>query len=216
MATKTTFVATVSVPVYGSWKCAHCGEVNFSIGVIGCKRQVTTTALRKSRQEEARSEAAHLAQSEWASNACAIISDPKNNARSMFSNLTLKSTRCSKCGKRAKWYRSNKLQGWGAICIFPAIFLGVFALSGKAGVGTWLIFLALLAVIAYSYLCEPLYVNMIAKLPSEYMPVLGSVNQELIDFAKKWGKPMMRPEETMEVVKGYGSSLTDSEKRVDG
>ena len=50
-----------------------------------------------------------------------------------------------------------------------------------------------------------------------YMPEQSKKWREfLIDFAKKWGKPMMRPEETMEVVKGYGSSLTDSEKRVDG
>lgn len=204
MATRTSFVAGISVPVYGSWKCAHCGEANFSIGVIGCKRQVTTTALRRSRQEEARERAASLVQSEWASDACAIISDPRNNARSMFSNLTLESTRCSKCGKRAKWHRSRKLQGWGAICILPAIFVGTLAIGGEAGVVTWLIFLALLAVIAYSYLCEPLYASMMAKLPKEYIPVLGSLNEELVDFAKKWGKPMMRPEETMEVVKGYG------------
>ena len=101
-------------------------------------------------------------------------------------------------------YRSRKLQGWGAICILPAIYVGIFVFSGKAGVGTWLIFLALLAVIAYSYLCEPLYASMMAKLPREYIPVFGSLNEELVDFAKKWGKPMMRPEETMEVVKGYG------------
>ena len=29
MGSRTTYTSTITVPVYASWKCEHCGEINF-------------------------------------------------------------------------------------------------------------------------------------------------------------------------------------------
>lgn len=53
MASKTVYTATITVPVYASWKCEKCGEVNFATGVIVCKRQEASGSWRSSKQKEA-------------------------------------------------------------------------------------------------------------------------------------------------------------------
>ena len=90
MATRTTYTATITVPVYASWRCEHCGEINFAAGVITCKRQESTSSLRTSKHNEAKVNVASRAYAEWMGEAYKIISDPNHNGSKMYNNLFLK------------------------------------------------------------------------------------------------------------------------------
>jgi hypothetical protein len=84
MATRTTYTSTITVPVYASWKCEECGEINIATGVIACKRQETTSSWRPSKQREAEEKAAQNVQAEWVGETYNIISDPNKYAQDMF------------------------------------------------------------------------------------------------------------------------------------
>lgn len=214
MATRTTYTSTINVPVYGSWKCEHCGEVNFSAGVIGCKSQESTTSFRKSKHEEAKSKAASLSEIEWAENAYKIISHPNNNAQSMRNDLFMQNTCCTKCGKKPKWDKDMKYLTWGGLCFMPAIISGFAAFGMGTSVVAWLIFIALLAIIVIAFISEPRYKKMMAKLPKEYTPILGSLNADLIEYAEHIGKTIPTPDDTIKTVKDFGSSINLSQEKI--
>ena len=96
MGSRTTYTSTITVPVYASWKCEHCGEINFAAGNIVCKRQESTSSWRNSKHEEAKAGAHDLAQAEWAGEAYKVITDPNNSASELYSNVFLQNTRCNK------------------------------------------------------------------------------------------------------------------------
>lgn len=203
MASRTTYISTITVPVYASWRCEHCGAVNFSAGVIEYKRQESTTSLRNSKHEEAKSKANSLAQAEWAGHACNIIYEPNRYAEAVRSGLSMQNTRCIKCGKKAKWDKDMKYVTLGGLCIMPAIISGLVAFGTGTSVVAWLIFLALLGVVISSFFSESRYKKMMASLPKEYTPVIGSLNTELIEYAQHIGKTIPDPYEAIEIVKGY-------------
>ena len=108
MASRTVYTSTITVPVYASWKCEECGEVNFATGAIVVKRQESSSSWRPSKQREAEAKAASLAQAEWAGETLQIISDPNNHAQDMRNGLFLENTHCTKCGKKPKWDKDMK------------------------------------------------------------------------------------------------------------
>ena len=91
MSSRTVYTSTITVPVYGSWKCQECGEVNFATGAIVCKRQESSSSWRPSKQKEAEERAASLAQAEWAEEAYKIVQsealDAFNNGGSFIENM---------------------------------------------------------------------------------------------------------------------------------
>ena len=112
MATRTTYTSTITVPVYASWKCEECGEINIATGVIACKRQETTSSWRPSKQREAEEKAAQNVQAEWVGETYNIISDPNKYAQDMRNGLYLQNTHCTKCGKKPKWHKDMKYLTW--------------------------------------------------------------------------------------------------------
>ena len=60
MSSRTVYTSTITVPVYASWKCEECGEVNFATGSIVVKRQESSSSWRPSKQREAEAKAASL------------------------------------------------------------------------------------------------------------------------------------------------------------
>lgn len=204
MASWTTYTSTMTVPVYASWKCEHCGEVNFSAGAIACKREETTSSWRNSRHEEAKSKAHQRAQAEWAGNAYKIIKDPNHNAQSVRSDLSLQNTRCTKCGKKPKWDKDMKYLGLCGLCLMPAIISGIVAISSATSLVAWLVFAALLSAVVYGFVTEAKYKKMMAALSKEYTPVIGSLNAELIEYANHLGTSIPSPDESIELVRGYG------------
>lgn len=214
MAYRTTYTSTITVPVYGSWKCEHCGEVNFATGRIVCNRQVTTTSLLPSKKRDAKEKAAAHVKAEWAGKTYQIISDPNNHAQYMRNGLFLQNTNCTKCGKKPKWDKDMKYLTWGILCFMPAIFSGIAAISLRTNPVAWLIFGAFLAIVVTLFISEPRYKKMMKNLPKEYTPVLGSLNAELIEYAEHLGKSIPNPDETIEIVKGYDKSVNLADEKM--
>lgn len=65
MAARTTYTTTITVPVYGSWRCEHCGEVNFSTGTVKCTWQGDTGSIRNSKHKEVKEKVASTAITQW-------------------------------------------------------------------------------------------------------------------------------------------------------
>ena len=206
MASRTTYTSTVTVPVYAAWKCEHCGEVNFSAVVIGCKKEESTSSWRNSKHEEAKAKAHELAQAEWAGNAYKIITDPHRNAMAMRSDFFLQHTNCTKCGKKPKWDKDMKYLSWFGLSFMPAIISGIVAISMKTSIVAWLVFLAFLSVIIYGIVTEKKYKKTMLELPKEYTPVIGSLNKDLIEYADCFGTAIPSPDECIEIVRNYGRS----------
>ena len=203
MATRTTYTSTITVPVYASWKCEECGEINIATGVIACKRQETTSSWRPSKQREAEEKAAQNVQAEWVGETYNIISDPNKYAQDMRNGLYLQNTHCTKCGKKPKWHKDMKYLTWGALCFMPTIISGIVAIAMGTSPVAWLIFGAFLAIVVTAFISEPRYKKMMKNLPKEHTPVLGSLNPDLIEYANNLGKTIPTPDECIEIVKGF-------------
>lgn len=203
MAYRTTYTSTITVPVYASWKCEECGEVNFSTGVIVCKREETTTSWRQSKQNEAEERASVRAREEWAGEAYKIISDPNHNGSLMFNNFYVHNSNCTKCKKKPRWNKNVRFL-WTIPLIFIGGLLGLIAVcSDVTSLAAWLILLGVIGITALLVAREEGYKKMMPKLPKQYTPVIGSLNEELIEYANALGKTIPNPDECIEIVKGY-------------
>lgn len=203
MASRTIYTTTITVPVYTSWKCEECGEINFSTGVIGCQREVSTSSWRKSKQNEAEEMAANKAREEWAGEAYKIISDPNHNASLMFSNFYVHNTNCTKCNKKPRWNKNIRF-----LWTIPPIFIGglislIGVISDVTSLVAWSFLLGIVGIFALLVAREENYKKMMSKLPKRYTPVIGSLNEELIEYASALGKTIPNPDECIEIVKGY-------------
>ena len=199
MARRTTYTSTIRVPIYASWKCPSCGEKNFSLGNITCTRQETTSSLRKSKQEEAKNEASSRAQNDWKQNAVDIIFNPQKNPQNLRNDLYLQNTNCTKCGKKPSWDKGNGYMTLLALSFVPAIISGIVAISMKTSWIAWLIFAALLGAIVYCFVSEIAYKKSIVNMSKEYLPVMGSQNNELIAYAERQGRKLLSPDETLQM-----------------
>ncbi len=204
MSTQTVYKSTIDVPVYASWKCEKCGEINFSVGIIRCLRQESTSSFRREKHEEAKRKAAECAQAEWAENAFAIMADPNHQAMALRNNLFLKTTNCTKCGTKPKWDKNMNYLPIFSISIPAMIISGLLAFSLMTDVVAWIIFLASLSAFVACFFVEPRYKKMMADLPKEYSPVIGSSNAELIAYARSRGKAIPTPEKCFEIVQQNG------------
>lgn len=200
MATRTTYTSTIRVPIYASWKCPFCREINFSFGDIVYQRAVTTSSLRRSKQEEAKNEASKRAQSEWQQNALEIIIKPKKDPQKLRSDLFFQSTNCTKCDKKPRWDKGMGYMTLMSLSLVPAIISGISAIGMKTSWIAWLAFAAFLGAIAYGFVTEKSYKRMIVNLPVEYLPVIGSQNEELLMYANRRGYELPSPDDTMQIV----------------
>lgn len=214
MSTRTVYTSTVTVPVYASWKCEECGEVNFAAGAIVCRRQDSSSSWRSSKQREAKESAANQVKADWVGEAYGIIVDPNNHAQDMRNGLFLQNTRCTKCGKKPKWDKDMKYLTWGGLCLTPAIISGIVAIAMGTSFVAWLIFGALLAIVVTAFISEPRYKKMMKNLPKEYTPVIGSLNPELISFASAFRNTIPNPDECIAAVRGYSQNNDTSADKV--
>ena len=184
MSTRTIYTASVSVPVYASWKCEKCGHINFSVGTIVCRRQDSTSSSDQFHNDEAKEYAAYLAHNEWLENAYNIIVNMRNNAESMRDSFFLQESRCKECGLKPKWYKKrNFFLVLSRIILIIAAFFGMVAFSFKTNVAAWIFLVAILALASLAYLPYGKNIDIIRKLPKEYTPIIGSLNEELIEYA---------------------------------
>lgn len=200
MATYRTYMSSISVPVYASWKCPYCKAKNFSVGNIVCERRISTTSIIKYKQEDAKNEALNRVRSEWKQNALNIILYPKRNPKSMRSGFFLQNTKCIQCGKKPKWDKDMGYVNLLALSFMPAIFSGLIAIGLKTSWKAWLIFAAFLGVIIYCIINDKTYEKAIKNMQEEYLPVIGSLNEELLAYAELRGQRLPSPEETLQIV----------------
>ncbi len=203
MDKKITYISTVTVPVYASWKCEKCGAVNFATGVITCKREESSKSWFTSIQNEAEERAAAQAKAEWTRDAFRIINNPNCKGAVMYENFFLQNTKCVGCGKKPRWNKNLKFLPLFALCMPVALFSGLAAFALMTSVTAWLIFLASVGFIAWSIIRETVYSRMMIDFPKKYTPVIGSLNAELIEYAKALGSAIPTPDECIATVKGY-------------
>ena len=202
MASRTVYTSIISIPAYASWKCEECGEVNFSRGVIECKREETSRIMFYSKKIEQRVTA--QAEADWAPNALKIISDTNNSGSEIYNNcFRLEYKRCAKCGKKPRWNKNVRFLFLLPFCFVGVLLGGYAAFVDAASVDAWLILFASIGIIACYILREVLYKRMLRKLPKKYTPVIGSDNYELIEYAESLGKKIPDPDECIAIVKAY-------------
>ena len=131
MSASTTYITTITVPVYGSWRCEHCGEVNFSNGIVKCAWQNNTTSIRYSKHKEVKEKVSSTANAQWAEHAYKIIVHPKSDAKDTYNSLDLNNTHCRKCGKKPMWDKNFKCNIWGGICFILAVITGAMAIGKR-------------------------------------------------------------------------------------
>lgn len=195
MATRTTYTTTISVPVYACWKCEKCDHVNFSPGFITYKGEESTCSKNKLKNEETKSRASSTARANWKEYALQIITNPNHNPVAMRNDFFLQETKCKKCGAKPKWDKDQKYLTVFALCIFPLIMSGIAAFGIKTSIIAWLIFLAFLSILIYTIYSESHYKHLLANLPKKYTPVIGSLNDELIEYANNRNVHLCTPEE---------------------
>ena len=204
MATRITYTSTIRVPIYASWKCSKCNEINFSLGNIKCESQATTNSWRRAKQDDARNKASSMAQTDWKGHALQIICNPRNNAQNMRGDLFLNKTKCTNCRTKPKWDKGTGYLIISSLAIIPTIISGLIAFILLRSFVAWLIFAISLGAFVYGIVTEKAFIKTIANLPQEYMPVIGSLNEELIDYAKRYGKTVPTPDDTVKMVGNYG------------
>lgn len=204
MGSRTTYTATITVPVYASWKCEHCGEINFAAGNIVCKREESTSSWRNSKHEEAKSRAHESAQAEWAEEAYKVITDPNNSASELYSNVFLQNTRCTKCRKKPRWEMHMRFVPLLGLAMPTALISGLFLLGAPTSIGLWIAFLCSAGFITWAIVGENMYKKMMPNFPKQYTPVIGSLNAELAEYAAQHGKSIPTPDECVEIVRNYG------------
>lgn len=201
MGSRTVYSTTITVPVYASWRCVKCDAVNIAVGAIVCKREEAASSMRTSKHEEAKFRASLRAKSEWLSDAFDLIDDPNFNGSAVYRNLFLVRARCGRCRKKPRWNKYPIHQFLLSLAIFVGMCSGFVAITALTDLTAWLIFLACAAFYGWSFLREKLFVRMMQWLPKKYTPVIGSLNTDLIEYAKKQGKAMPNPEECIAAVK---------------
>lgn len=210
MASRTIYTSTVTVPVYASWKCEHCGELNFSTGVIAYRKEQTTRSWSSSVRNEVKARVHRLANAEWVENAYYIITDPNENAQDLRSCFTLQNTRCKKCGKKPRWDKNMNHVGLCALCIVPALISGIVLLCSITSFSAWLVFAILMSIVVYGFVTEPQYRNTMAELPKEYTPIIGSLNSDIIKYASQHGILIPTPDECISIARSYCVSKSSS------
>ncbi len=200
MATKVEYTSTISVPVYAAWKCPKCNCVNANNGIIQTQGTTTSYSTKKDKLEAAKDKAMSYTESQWRKNVLNLITDPRSFPESFRSCLKLGKVKCTNCGKQPKW---NKSAPFLTILMVLAIFVGLIMLypiiKGQATLTVWLI-LAACALIVFGVIqSDKIFEKRITTLPDQYVPVIGTQNEEMLVYADHYGKKIPTPEECIAI-----------------
>jgi uncharacterized protein (DUF983 family) len=189
--------STIKVPVYASWKCEKCAEVNFATGRIVYRQTESTTSWGPSQIRAARERVSARTNSEWVTIAAKIIFDPNRNGSAMYKHFFLQNCKCTKCGKKPRWGKTSNFNPFLALLIPSYITTGIIAFSMLPTVAAWLFLLANIGVVAWAIVRKVAYPKKMAQLSKAYTPVIGSFNPSLVKVAVEVGKTMPTPDECM-------------------
>lgn len=203
MIRKTTvysYSTKISVPIYASWRCPQCNEVNFSDGSI----VYTSTETTKFRHRHAQEKAEQRATSNWADNALGIILNPRESLSGLGEGFSFDHVACEKCGAMPNWVK-RKDEGSNRIAI-PAISMLVglnIALDDVKKIWAWLLSAVSLGAFIYFMRTGNTYYKTMSSMPKKYIPIIGSLNNDLVALAEKRGYTLLSPEGTIKAVEEY-------------
>lgn len=203
---RVTYTASVNVPVYANWKCEKCGSINLSKGRIHVAQTESSVAIRESKQNAAKERAISAVEETWAEEALQIITE-FNKTPQMRNEISLSSS-CSKCKAKPEW--AGPKGKWLYSLLVPVAIVGMFLFIAEEYL---LFFVALcigLGMIFTAKVCEFGYETKVSNLPEKYKPVMGSVNGNLVEYAKAHGKTIPTPEVCLRTVLLYAQSENTS------
>lgn len=195
--------STLKVPVYASWKCEKCAEVNFATGRLVYRQTESTTSWRPSQIRAARERVSARTNSEWVTIAAKIIFDPNRNGSAMYKHFFWQNCKCTKCGKKPRWSKNSVFHPFLALLIPSYVISGIIAFCMLPTVAAWLFVIANIGVIAWAIVRKAAYPKRMAQLPKAYTPVIGSFNPSLVRVAAEVGRTMPTPDECIAAVRGY-------------
>lgn len=207
MGTRTTYTAAVRVPVYASWRCPECKTVLFSEGTISCSRSARTSSVFQSTHNKTEARALNEAREEWTGEVLHEIEE--TNRRHKAPRIVLNHSKCSKCGTVPIWCGRKTTTFESVIEIIGYLFIPVVVVSGgfavlaKTSIAAWIVFAVSVCFIACATIPERKYKKKLEKLPRAYMPVIGSLNEELVAYASKTGRTVPTPAECIAAVQSF-------------
>ncbi len=201
MSVKTTHTTTISVPVYVSWRCEECGEINFSQGDIICQCSESSYALSQSKQDEAKELANKRAHLLWLPLAYGTIKEPLEYLSTNPNILQLKNKKCTQCRKKPRWSKDSIFTGMSIGAGVSALFFGIKAIISPTNVTWWICLGISIAALFFMLSKEKESTHKTANLMSRYAPVIGTLNPELIEYAAQHGERLPSPEQCVEIVK---------------
>ena len=203
MSTKTTYRASIEVPVYFAWRCQKSNEINFNYASLQHVELDSTTSFSKDEKEAARKRAINKVEGSWKDQVLDILEHPNQHGSHLISSLTTSfGITCSKCNKNCLWY----IKGRGAylvqmfVALPIAVLFLILAIGNAEEISLWVFFAVAAAFFAQPLIKEGIILNKIKKLPDKYMPVFGTKNEELLDYAEKKGIEFPTPEEAVSIV----------------
>lgn len=215
MASKTIYTSTISVPIYASWKCPFCNVSNFSKGFIKCQYETSSSSWSSKKQNDAKERASSLVREKWTEYAFGIISHPETHSQEVRNDLIMENTNCTNCGKKPKWDKGMVYLNLISFAILPLIISGIVAFSMKNSIIAWIIFAVLLGIVMFGFISKKQYRKLMLNMPKQYMPVIGSLNEDLIAYAAEKGNKLLTPEECIANISNYdiGDTKRHSEKQ---
>jgi hypothetical protein len=205
MATRLTHISNINVPVYYSCRCQKCNEVGFNTGMIRYSAQATTKDPTRFNKESTRNRAERLLAGTWKDFVLLFMSYPNQYDPDLLSSLNSDSSKCEKCKRRYSWKGDGRAFFiLGIILISLAIPVGlislILAFLEVTSFVAWLVFAVSVGIIAFAFVFEKHHKNKISKIPIRYLPVFGTEDAEIIEYANKRGIKVLTPEETFAVV----------------
>lgn len=201
MSTRTTYTATVKVPIYVAWKCEDCGKINFSEGTISCQRHASTTSFRSKKHNAASKKASELVKEAWKEEVLDFIMLPTYNTEKLMHDLEINNkAKCSHCNKKAVWNISTVYDYCTGITLLTGLISGLVSFSTGASITSWLIFILSIGIFLWAGISWLICNRKAKHLPEEYVPVIGSFNYKLNEYAQSKNVFLPSPDEAIFLV----------------
>lgn len=198
MGTRTTSTTTVNVPVYAAWECSHCGEKIFSDGVFSFSASSSTRAFpTKKELERIKNDSKEYAEELWKKKALGVITNPIKNYSRFRQSLHIYDNICPKCGNKEKWNKDMGYMSIFALNFTPTIISLICLIASPSSLWAWLFFLIFGTIFVFCIYSEYHFKTILKKIPSKSMPVIGSLNPELKEYAKENNYNILTPQEVL-------------------
>lgn len=74
--------------------------------------------------------------------------------------------------------------------------------TGQSNFLTWLVLAVCASIVILISQSDKIFEKRIAELPEQYVPVIGTLNEEMLVYAEHYGKKIPTPEECIAIANG--------------